>query len=267
LLSPLAFSEEPLRWLQAMTSMRATLSGGPNFAYDMCVQKIAPEQLSELDLRDWRVAFSGSEMVRQETLQAFASRFKACGFDENALRPCYGLAEATLLVTARNSSMHTVLYLDGELLKQGEAVDMPEAASRSKAVVGVGTAGARNPIAIVNPENFHICGENEIGENWITGGSVAQGYWKKPQETRRTFHVRPHGLRSKDYLRTGDLGFIRDQELFITGRLKDLVIIRGQNFYPQDIEDTAAKAHPVLSRGRGAAFSIDATDGERLVVV
>lgn len=267
IMSPLAFSEEPLRWLQAITSLRATLSGGPNFAYDMCVQKIAPEALRELDLSSWRVAFSGSEMVRHETLQAFASRFKACGFDENALRPCYGLAEATLLVTARSSSIRSVLHVNSELLKQGKAGDASQGTPRSKTIMGVGRAGVRNPVTVVNPETLHTCAENEIGEIWITGASVAQGYWKKLKDTRKTFHARPHGAGAGRYLRTGDLGFVRDQQLFITGRLKDLVIIRGQNFYPQDIEDTAAKSHPALNRGRGAAFSIDAAQGERLVIV
>jgi natural product biosynthesis luciferase-like monooxygenase protein len=267
IMSPLAFSEEPLRWLKAITSVRATLSGGPNFAYDLCVQKITQDLITELDLSSWRVAFSGSEMVRHETLEAFASRFKACGFDENALRPCYGLAEATLLVTARSSSIRSVIHVDSELLKQGKVEGAPEGSPRSKAVMAVGSAGARNPVAVVDPETRHLCAENKVGEIWITGASVAQGYWKKLKDTRKTFHARPRGARVGRYLRTGDLGFIRGEQLFITGRLKDLVIIRGQNFYPHDIEDTAAKSHPALSLGRSAAFSIDAAEGERLVIV
>ena len=267
IMSPLAFSEEPVRWLKAITSLRATLSGGPNFAYDLCLQKVSHELMTDLDLRSWRVAFSGAELVKHETMQAFASRFRACGFDEKAFRPCYGLAEATLLVSAQESSIHSVLHVDGELLKQGQAREATEGSSRSKSVMGVGKAGTRNAIVVVNPETRRVCADNEVGEIWISGASVTQGYWKKLKDTRKTFHARPHGVKSRCYLRTGDLGFLRDQQLFITGRLKDLVIIRGQNFYPQDIEDTANKSHPALGRGRCAAFSVDGTEGERLAVV
>jgi natural product biosynthesis luciferase-like monooxygenase protein len=267
IMSPLAFSEEPVRWLKAITSLRATLSGGPNFAYDLCLQKVSQDLMTGLDLRSWRVAFSGAELVRHETMQAFASRFKACGFDENALRPCYGLAEATLLVSARDSSIHSVLHVDSELLKQGKVLETAERARRSKTVIGVGRAGARNPVAVVNPETLQACGDDEVGEIWVRGASVAQGYWKKLKDTRKTFHARLHGSRMDRHLRTGDLGFLRDRQLFIAGRLKDMVIIRGQNFYPQDIEDTAGGSHPALGRSRCAAFSIDAVDGERLAVV
>lgn len=267
IISPIAFSEEPMRWLKAITAVQATLSGGPNFAYDLCVQKLNRNFAQELDLSSWRVAFCGAEQVRHETLRAFASTFKACGFDEKALRPCYGLAEATLLVSARDSSIHSVVHVDNESLKQGKVHAAMQGTPRSKAVMGVGREGTRNVIAVVNPETLRHCAENEVGEIWVHGESVAQGYWKKRNETRKTFRARLHGVRSGSYLRTGDLGFLRDQQLFIAGRIKDLVIIRGQNFYPQDIEETAGQSHPALGRGRCAAFSIDAADGERLVVV
>lgn len=267
IMSPLAFIEGPARWLEAISSTRATLSGGPNFAYELCVQKVRQELTADLDLSSWRVAFNGSEPVRHETLRAFSSKFKGCGFNENAFRPCYGLAEATLLVSAQNSSIHSVLHVDSGALKRGKAKEVPESALGSKSLMGTGEPGSRNSVAVVKPETFGRCAENEVGEIWISGPSVAQGYWKKLNETRKTFHARPRRDKTGHYLRTGDLGFIRDKQLFITGRLKDLIIIRGQNYYPQDIEDTVAKSHPELGRGRGAAFSIEAAEGERLVVV
>jgi natural product biosynthesis luciferase-like monooxygenase protein len=267
IMSPLSFIENPLSWLETISETKGTLSGGPNFAYDLCVQKISADETQQLDLSSWRVAFNGSEPVRQQTLQAFASKFRTCGFDGRALRPCYGLAEATLLVSARNVSMHTVAYLDQEKLKRGRAQQVPLGTPGAKSLVGAGEPGPDHSVLIVNPDNSKICGENEIGEIWISGPNVAQGYWKKLKETKVAFCRRPKGQKNSKYLRTGDLGFLRGKQIFITGRLKDVIIIRGQNFYPQDIEYTVSNSHFALCKGRGAAFSVEVADEERLVVV
>lgn len=267
IMSPLSFIENPLSWLQTISETKGTLSGGPNFAYDLCVQKISADDIGQLDLSSWRVAFNGSEPVRQQTLQAFAAKFRACGFDEGALRPCYGLAEATLLVSARNVSIHTVAHLDQEQLKRGRVHEVPTGFPSAKPLMGAGEPGPDHSVAIVNPENARVCAEHQIGEIWVSGPNVAQGYWKKLKETKAAFGRRPKGRKNLKYLRTGDLGFLRGKQLFITGRLKDLIIIRGQNFYPQDIEYTVRNSHFSLCKGRGAAFSIEAEDGERLVVV
>jgi acyl-CoA synthetase (AMP-forming)/AMP-acid ligase II len=244
IMSPLAFIEEPIRWLQAISSTKATLSGGPNFAYDLCVQKIDESLTQGLDLSSWRVAFNGSETVRHETLQAFASKFESCGFDQKAFRPCYGLAEATLLVSARNSSMNSAVRLNSNALNRGIVQQTSETIPGSKPLVGAGEASVRNKLAIVNPETRRLCAENQVGEVWISGPSVAQGYWKKPKDSKQTFQAKLEGGKARSYLKTGDLGFVWNGQLFISGRLKELVIIRGQNFYPQDIEETARRSHP-----------------------
>lgn len=267
IMSPLAFIEEPIRWLQAISSTKATLSGGPNFAYDLCVQKIDKSLTQGLDLSNWRVAFNGSEPVRHETLQAFASKFGLCGFDQKAFRPCYGLAEATLLVSARNSSMNSAVQLDSNALNRGIVQQILETIPGSKSLVGAGEPSVRNKLAIVNPETRQLCAENQVGEIWISGPGVAQGYWKNPEDSKQTFQAKIESDKARSYLKTGDLGFVWNRQLFISGRLKELIIIRGQNFYPQDIEESARRSHPALKRRRGAAFSIEAAHGEQLIVV
>jgi natural product biosynthesis luciferase-like monooxygenase protein len=267
IMSPQAFVQEPLLWLRAISETRATLSGGPNFAYDHCVQQVDDKVLPELDLSSWRVAFNGSETVRHGTMQAFASKFASSRFDRKAFRPCYGLAETTLLVSALDSSIDSVVNVDADALRLKRVSVVGDCTGSSKQVVGAGKVGSRNSVAIVDPESFKTCAEEQVGEIWITGASVAQGYWNKPVQTKRSFEARCHEDRARRYLRTGDLGFLRNGELFVVGRLKDLIIIRGQNIYPEDIEETATRSHPALHRGRGAAFSIDAHDGERLIVV
>jgi natural product biosynthesis luciferase-like monooxygenase protein len=266
ILSAVSFIEQPTRWLQAISQTRATISGGPNFAYDLCVQKFARDNATTLDLSSWRVAFNGSETVRPETLQKFAATFADYGFNPKALRPCYGLAEATLLVSARNCSIESTIHIDAEAFKQGRVQEAPAGSTGSKLLSAVGEPNPSHTVRIVNPAHCQPCDEAEIGEIWISGPSVAKGYWKKRKETNQTFYASLDDD-GHTYLRTGDLGFLRRGQLFITGRLKDLIIVRGQNFYPQDIEATVRSCHISLQAGRGAAFSIDIDEEERLVVV
>jgi amino acid adenylation domain-containing protein len=268
LLSPVAFLQRPRRWLQAVTRYRATTSGGPNFAYELCVQRIPPAERHGLDLSSWEVAFNGAEPVRAETLERFAEAFAPCGFRREAFYPCYGLAEATLFVSGGATGAPPVVgafrAADLELDRVSAMAALDPAGRR---LVGCGRVWSGQEIAIVNPETGRRCPAERVGEIWVAGPSVAQGYWGKPEETVGTFEVRLEGESSGPYLRTGDLGFLREGELFITGRLKDLIILRGRNHYPQDLELTAEESHPALRPGCGAAFSVEVAGEERLVVV
>jgi amino acid adenylation domain-containing protein len=269
LMSPVSFLQKPLRWLQAISRYRATTSGGPNFAYDMCVQKIDPARRSELDLSSWSVAFNGSEPVRAETLKQFAKAFEPCGFQPEAFFPCYGLAEATLFVSGTPVVRPPVMkmFAAESLAKHRVEEQAADADVAVQELVSCGTTLLGQETLIVNPETSTPCAPNEVGEIWIAGDSVAKGYWNRPEETQNIFHARLTGVSGETFLRTGDLGFLHDGELFITGRLKDLIIIRGRNLYPQDIEQTVAECHADLRRGGGVAFSVDVEGEERLVIV
>jgi amino acid adenylation domain-containing protein len=263
LMSPLAFLQRPLRWLQAISRYRATTSGGPNFAYDLCVRKIGEEERRGLDLGSWQVAFNGAEPVRADTLDRFAAAFAPHGFDRRAFFPCYGLAEGTLFVTGGPGGREPLVErFDGAALEQGRIVPGDGASSRPLVSCGRTWEGLR----IVDPETGRPCLPGQVGEIWIQGPSVAQGYWNLTEETERSFHaVAADG--SGPHLRTGDLGFHLGDELFVTGRAKDLIILRGRNLYPQDLELSAERSHPALRPGCGAAFSVDVGDEERLVLV
>ena len=269
LMSPVSFLQKPLRWLQAISRYRATTSGGPNFAYDICVQKIGLPSRTELDLSSWSVAFNGSEPIRAQTLKQFAEAFEPCGFRQDAFFPCYGLAEATLFVSGNPVVRSPVIktFRADSLAKhrveeQAAGVDVD-----TQALVGCGATFLRQKALIVNTETSTPCAPDEVGEIWVAGDSVAGGYWNRPDETQSIFRARLAGTQEGPFLRTGDLGFLHDGELFITGRLKDLIIIRGRNLYPQDIEQTVEECHVALRRGGGVAFSIESGDEERLVVV
>lgn len=269
LMSPVSFLQKPLRWLQAISRYRATTSGGPNFAYDMCVQKIDPARRSELDLSSWSVAFNGSEPVRAETLKQFAKAFEPCGFQPEAFFPCYGLAEATLFVSGNPVVRPPVIkmFAAESLAKHRVEEQAADADVDVQELVSCGTTLLGQETLIVNPETSTPCAPNEVGEIWIAGDSVAKGYWNRPEETQNIFHARLTGASGETLLRTGDLGFLHDGELFITGRLKDLIIIRGRNLYPQDIEQTVVECHADLRRGGGVAFSVEVAGEERLVIV
>jgi acyl-CoA synthetase (AMP-forming)/AMP-acid ligase II/acyl carrier protein len=268
LMSPGAFLESPLRWLQAISRYRATTSGGPNFAYDLCIRKINADQRLRLDLSSWTVAFNGAEPVRGETLERFARTFGPCGFRKEALYPCYGLAEATLMVTGhRKGVAPAIVSFRKSALAEGRGILNSSADMESRLLVSCGRPVKAEQLVIVDPESAARCPAGQVGEIWVSGPSVGLGYWKKPVETENTFHAYPCDSANGPFLRTGDLGFIQDGELFVTGRLKDLLIIRGVNHYPQDVELTVENSHDALRRGCGAAFSVESGSEERLVVV
>jgi acyl-CoA synthetase (AMP-forming)/AMP-acid ligase II len=268
LMSPLAFLQKPLRWLQAISHYKATTSGGPNFAYDLCIRKITPEQLASLDLSSWEVAFTGAEPVRAETLEQFAATFDPCGFRKEAFHPCYGMAETTLIVSGGLRTVPPVIRkIDGAALEQNRVVPAVRKQESIRGFVGCGQNLLDQKILIVDPESLTPCPADKVGEIWVSGPSIAQGYWNRPEETQQTFQAYLADTGDGPFLRTGDLGFLQDGELFITGRIKDVIIIRGQNHYPQDIELTVEKSHPALRPGCGAAFAVEVKGSERLVIV
>ena len=268
LMSPLDFLSKPFLWLQAISRYKATTSGGPNFAYDLCIRKITPEQRASLDLSSWEVAFTGAEPVRAETLEKFAETFKTCGFRREAFYPCYGMAETTLFITGGLKTTFPVIHqVSGRALEQNQIVDSTDKDSNIRKIVSCGQTWLDMNIVIVDRESLTRCQGDHVGEIWVAGSSVAQGYWSRPLETEQTFSAYLADTKEGPFLRTGDLGFIRDNELFVTGRLKDVIIIRGQNYYPQDIEQTVEKSHPALRPGCSAAFTVEVKGSERLVIV
>ncbi|MET0626705.1 MAG: condensation domain-containing protein, partial [Pyrinomonadaceae bacterium] len=268
LMSPAAFLQQPARWLRAISRYGATTSGGPNFAYDLCARKVGEEERARLDLSSWTVAFNGAEPVRAETLERFATAFAACGFRREAFRPCYGLAESTLLVTASAAGRApSVLEVSRDELERNVAVEASGGVEETRRLVGCGAAGEGHEVIVVNPETLRPCAAGEVGEIWVGGPSVAGGYWGRPDETAHTFHAHLADESRGAYLRTGDLGFDAGGELFITGRLKDLIIIRGRNLYAHDVERATEESHPSLRPGCGAAFSVEEGGEERLIVV
>ena len=267
LMSPAAFLQRPLRWLEAITRHQATLSAAPNFAFDLCVRRARPEDLSRLDLSCWQVAANGAEPIRAETMRRFAATFAPAGFDARAFFPCFGMAEATLLVTgARPFEGAVTCAFDRAALSAGR---LASAAGTHTAVelVSSGRVAPGVQVAIVDPATSRCRAPGEVGEVWVSGATVADGYWGRLDATREVFEARLPGSGAA-WLRTGDLGALQDGELYVTGRIKDLIVIRGQNHHPQDIEATALASHPALLRPLGAAaFGIDTADGEALGLV
>ncbi len=282
LMSPVAFLQKPLRWLQAIAKYRATISGGPNFAYELCVRKTTPEQRAALDLSSWSLAFNGAEPVRAETIDAFCEAFAPSGFRRQAFYPCYGLAESTLMVTGGMKFEAPVIRsFDAASIETGAAVPRPANATGGRRLVGSGRELDGQDVLIVDPQTCEALPPGRVGEIWVSGPSVAQGYWNRPEASQETFGAmlsqpepappakgvakwRPN---AGPYLRTGDLGFFDEGELFVTGRLKDLIIIRGRNHYPQDIEHAVEEASPLVRAGSVAAFAVDVDGRERVVVV
>ncbi|MFI6572757.1 fatty acyl-AMP ligase [Nocardia fluminea] len=245
-MSPTTFLKRPVRWLQAIDKYRATCTAAPNFAYELIAKRVTDEQLATLDLSTLEVALCGAEPVRERTITAMRERFAPAGWRPTALLPAYGLAEATLLVTA------------GRFDAQAAVTDGPDSV-----LVGCGQPAPGLIVRIVDPHTGQQTTGDTVGEIWVRGDSVAAGYWNRPEETRHTFdaHLGDEG----PFLRTGDLGMLRDGELFVTGRLKDLLIINGRNLYPQDVEELVEELHPALTAG--VAVSVEAGGRERLVVV
>lgn len=268
LMSPTSFLQKPVRWLQAISNYRATTSGGPNFAYQFCIDRISPEQKQSLDLSCWKIAFNGAEPVSSETLSRFSTAFADVGFRADAFYPCYGMAETTLLASGGIPSHKPVLkHVQKSALQQNQIIISEKANSDYVTIVGCGCTILNQDIKIVDPQSRQPCTTGDVGEIWVTGKNVALGYWNRLSETQTTFMAQLAIPSSQTYLRTGDLGFLSsDGELFITGRLKDVIIIRGNNYYPQDIEQVAAASHPALRPNFGAAFSIELLGQEKLIV-
>jgi amino acid adenylation domain-containing protein/non-ribosomal peptide synthase protein (TIGR01720 family) len=267
LMPPAAFLQRPITWLRALTEYKVTHSGGPDFAYDLCVRKITDEQRRELDLRRWAVAYNGAEPIHPDVLDRFAEAFHPCGFRRSAFYPAYGLAEATLKVSGgRRNDAPVYCVVDSDALERNKVVGTADA-NRVRTLVGCGAVGENTTVLIVDPETQTECEPDSVGEIWVSGPGVAQGFWSRADETEQVFRAFTSDTARGPCLRTGDLGFILDNELYVTGRLKDLIIIRGRSVYPQDIEATASRSHPGLRPGGGAAFSLDDAGGERLVVI
>ena len=268
LMPPVAFLQQPIRWLQAVSRYRATTSGGPNSAYDMCVRKITEEQKTKLDLSCWHRAFNGAEPVRGETLQRFAAAFADCGFRPEAFYPCYGMAETTLMVSGSRSVRPPLLRdADPAALEQHQLIAAKAGAKAVRTLVSCGQPLTGMSVVIVNPETLSRCRTQEVGEVWVRGDSVTQGYWNQPKATEATYGGYLKDTGEGPFLRTGDLGCYQGEELFITGRLKDLIVIRGRNHYPQDIELSVAQAHPALRPDGNAVFVVEEEQTEKLVVV
>ncbi len=262
LMSPISFLQRPVRWVQAISNYQATVSGGPNFAYDLVARKITPEQLAKLDLNRWNMAFNGAEPVRPATLDRFTEVFGPVGFRREAFYPTYGLAEGTLIATGGRRSAAPVLREFPEHILSGQPGDN----GKSVTLVGCGVSLGDQKTLIVDPDEHVLLPDGQVGEIWLQGGSVAQGYWHNPEATEATFR----GFTADGdgpFLRTGDLGIHVDGEFFIAGRIKDLIIIDGRNHYPQDIEFTVEQVHPAIRPGCTAAFSVDSDEGEQLVIV
>ncbi|MEW6733435.1 MAG: fatty acyl-AMP ligase [Acidobacteriota bacterium] len=267
LMSPLAFLQRPYRWLKTITKYQATTSAAPNFAYELCVRNITSEQCESLDLSSWQQALSGSEPVRYQTLKRFAETFQSCGFRWQSFYPCYGLAEATLFISGGHSGDAPLIYtLDKLAIEQHRVIEVAPNSANAKRLVACGKVSSEHKVIIVEPESATICSTNQIGEIWIYSASVAQGYLNRSLENKEIFQAYLANGEGP-FLRTGDLGFIKDGELCITGRVKDILIIRGKNYYPQDIEWVVEQSHPSLRANASAAFSVDLNDEERLIVV
>lgn len=267
LMDPQSFIMKPVRWLRAISDYHAHTSGGPDFGYQLCTRKIKDSQLEGIDLSGWKVAFNGSERVRPQTVQDFARRFASVGVNPHTLYPCYGLAESTLFATGGDQSAAPLVgSMDAEALEASLGKPAGDDTGRHVELVSSGRPWCDHQLLIVNPETAHPLADGQVGEIWFAGASVAKGYFNRPAETLETFDAHTDSGEGP-YLRTGDLGFVQEEELFITGRLKDLIIVAGHNHYPEDIEQTIEACHPAIRPGGVAAFSLEEDGVERLGVV
>ncbi|QMT59061.1 thioester reductase domain-containing protein [Legionella sp. PC997] len=267
LMSPLTFLQRPAIWLEIITYYQATATVAPNFAYDLCTYRVTEEEKEHLDLSSLQCAMSGAEPIRKATIECFTNRFESCGFSPKVFYPCYGLAESTLMVTGGNRQQGiSYQWVDKKTLEQGEVLYCDESHPDARSLINCGQPFDSCYLAIVNPETLQECGPRMVGEIWVASQSVTQGYWQLTQETQHAFNAR---LKSKDFpfLRTGDLGYLDEGSLYVTGRLNDLVIIRGRNYYPHDLEDSIHACHPQLQEYGCAIFSIEEQERELLVIV
>ncbi len=266
LMPPLMFIQKPVRWLAAISKEQATISGGPNFAYDLCIKKVTEEQRAMLDLSHWELAFTGAEPINPATLASFTEAFAPCGFRKEAFYPCYGMAEATLFISGGLKSQPPILKtIQADALANNQIIAAQQPDDRSQTLVSCGQSLADQTLKIVNPKTQQDCAESEVGEIWVSGPSIAQGYWQQPQQTEEIFaaHINETG----PFLRTGDLGFLSAGEVFFTGRLKDVIVLSGKNYYPQDIEATLERTIPELQLSGAAVFTINDNGTEQLMAM
>jgi acyl-CoA synthetase (AMP-forming)/AMP-acid ligase II len=269
LMPPVAFIQRPARWLRAVSKYRATTSGGPNFGYELCAARCRPDQLEGVDLSSWRVAFNGAEPVRAATLARFTDAFAPYGFRPESHHPCYGMAEATLIVSGGGiDELPATLRLEADALARGEATDAADEARGAREVVCCGETIGDQIVRVVDPATCEPCPDSRVGEIWLRGPNISDGYWNKPDENAAVFGARIASNGDGPYLRTGDTGFLRGGRLYVTGRIKEIIILKGRNLYPHDIEGAVQRSHPAFAPGGGAAFSVDVDEEEeRLVVV
>jgi acyl-CoA synthetase (AMP-forming)/AMP-acid ligase II/acyl carrier protein len=267
LMAPATFVQSPLRWLRAISRYRGTIGGGPNFAYQACADAARSVDTNDLDLSSWELAWNGAEPVRASTLEQFRTAFAGAGFRPESLTPGFGLAEATLLVTASNGmAPASELIVDESKLRNGRATPCTAESPHAKRLVSSGRPGPGTSVLIVNPDTHRETHPEDVGEIWVRSDSVGRGYWNKPEESLATFGARLHNGEGP-FLRTGDLGFLHDGELFVTGRLKDVIVIRGANYYPHDIEHTVQSSHPALRPDAGAVVGLEEAGRVRLVAL
>ncbi|MBN1654179.1 MAG: AMP-binding protein [Deltaproteobacteria bacterium] len=268
LMSPQAFLRKPIRWLKTISDYRATYSLAPNFALDFVVRRTSEAQREGLDLSSWKVCYNGSEPISAKVVEAFISTFEPYGLKREVIYPCYGMAEATLFISGGEvESAPLARSFDADALERGLVSAPPRRGCRARALVSCGRPARQTELRIVDPDTCMECAPDRVGEIWVKSPSVALGYWRRPEESAEAFNARIQPCHEGTFLRTGDLGVLIDGELYITGRLKDLIIVRGLNYYPHDIEHTVQEQHPALCRDAGAVFGIDLNGREALVVV
>lgn len=274
IMSPASVIQKPIRWLKAISDQQASISGGPNFIYDICVRQITEEQKGDLDLSHWQIAFNGAEPINPDTLDRFSTSFSSCGFRPEMFFPCYGLAENTLMVSAKTfSEQPKIISVRADKLRQDKAVVIDEYnldnnLKNSIRLISSGNNLMNQDVRIVTPGDNNIqCSDGNIGEIWVKGKSVAQGYWNQPDVSETIFRAHISSTNEGPFMRTGDYGFFHGGNMYITGRIKEIVIVHGENHYPQDIEKTVQNVSELFRKGGGAAFSIDINGQERLVVI
>lgn len=265
LMSPIDFVQKPIRWLQAVSRYGATTSGAPNFAYDLLCRKVTEEQLQQLDLSRWEVAFTGAEPVRVETIDRFSQKFAACGFRKEAFYPCYGMAEATLFISGGQKLTPVKVLQVEEIALEQNRVTVAQTSEASRSMISCGQTWLDTQIKIVDPRSLQECQPDQVGEIWVSGSGLGTGYWNQPDLTQQTFYAQID-TQTGTYLRTGDLGFLYENELFVTGRLNDVLVFWGFNHYPQHIEQTVEACHTGFRADSNAAFSVKVNHEERLVV-
>jgi len=268
IMPPVAFIQKPVRWLKAITKYKGTHGGAPNFAYDLCIHNVSEEEKQGIDLSTMNTMYCGAEPIRKKTFEQFIHTYTPYGLNPKALYPCYGMAETTLIISGVPAGRGPVyLNVSANALAKNEIVLVDEMNPDSYWLVGAGHPWLDTKVKIVDPESLLPCPDNQVGEIWVSGSIVTAGYWNKPKLTQETYAAHIEGEGPERYFRTGDLGFYHQGELYITGRLKDILIIHGRNYYPQDIEFFTETCHSAIRPAASAAFSVEVAGEEKLVIV